>query len=189
MRNPKQVFVFTLLLFTTLAAPSIFGQGNENKSERVPAGNWTAKFGPYKGEGYESMLVQVVSVEGGATTTGLMSIKNWHFKNHSDKAVGYIEISAFVYNELEPKTIVLQKRVYTMAFTYGQLGAGNEFQASTNARAVTLFAKGDQGLMIPLLKDGTLEGNYRIEFGITKVRFDDGSFWEFTDTSKSTPLN
>ncbi|MDQ3473577.1 MAG: hypothetical protein M3447_07560 [Acidobacteriota bacterium] len=181
MKQQRRTFIFILAAFLMFGAGRSLAQSGSAENSVLPSGNWTVSFGPYAGPGYESAPVQLVSIKGEVRRDGLMMFKAPHWVNHSNKDVRSVEHTVYVYKEPESKPVLFRQRYDRVSFTGGvPLLARSELRM--NNRWLQSFASRKDGLMQPLIKEGKLEGSYRIALGISKVYFADDSVWEIQDT-------
>jgi hypothetical protein len=188
MKSHRALMPFVLAsLVLSLMASLVLGLTAEPRRElgasprsaaARPRGDWKVAFHPYAGPGAESMPVGVTNVEGEVGDNGVMFFKSIATKNRSDKVVSRVQFTMFVYDERNPDKILLRRAWLTFTYPGGVLPAGEEFRSGGRSRVAANFLQGKDGLFQPLLKDdGTLEGSYRIELGVSKVYFYDGTNW------------
>jgi hypothetical protein len=159
-----------------------YGQGKAGPKARNPAGNWTLSFRPYTGASYESMPVQLVSYKGEMQAGGRLEISALHLKNRSDKAVKSIALTMYLYDEQNPETPLTQQENLRFGFFPGGFPANTEKPApgeATNNFVLLDVVNEENALLKPLLKDGKLDGEYRLILAVTKVQFEDGEAWSF----------
>lgn len=185
MTRRKLLLTLTLTSFLAASANQAFGQMTPAAGDRVPAGNWKVTLSPYTGPDVEAMPLQVISVVG---TPGGKSIwiRERRLLNRSDKAVVKASFTAFVYNVESPETLLFRRTLNTVSFAGVPIRAGAEWPPSCPEPPKYCpyghALPGVEQLLAPLIKDATLEGAYRIEIGVSKVEFDDGSTWEFQES-------
>lgn len=181
----RRRLLLTLILTSFLAAvvDRAFGQNTHAVGERVIAGNWKVALYPYSGPEFESMPLQVISVVGVSSHDGAgFWIRERRLRNRSDKTVLQASFAAFVYREQSPETLLFQHPLLTVNFSNVSFFAGTEWPAPCRKRPKYCpyghAIPGVTTLLAPLVKDATLEGEYRIAIGVSKVWFEDGSIWE-----------
>jgi hypothetical protein len=178
---------FSILALVVVAASfalngEAYGQDKAGPGARTPAGNWTLSFRPYTGGGYETMPLQLVSYKGEMHADGRLEISALHLKNRSDKAVKLITLTIYVYDEQNPETPLTQRENVRFGFTPGGFPANTEKPApaeATNNFVSLDVVNEEDALLKPLLKDGKLDGQYRLVIAVTKVQFEDGQAWSF----------
>lgn len=157
---------------------SVNAQQISSKTEDTPRGNWTVMFETYRGPGYSEMPVKLLTQKVTGSGNGFIIVTNYELQNTSEKDVRSADFAAFIYDEKYPEKLLLIRKVLTVGFTTGISAGSNWRPVKTNAHWHN-FAFTRDGLISPLLKNGALEGNYRIAIGITKVEFTDDSEWKF----------
>lgn len=176
------LLILVLVAFSCVTGATGRGQTNEG----LPEGNWTIKLSHYAGPEYESMPLQVTSVKGRVQNPDIW-ITERHLVNRSDKAVVRAYFDLFFYNEKEPDVLLFRRPISPISFKDSPLLPGAAFLHPTDTRvgpdgfALPLV----KDLFAPLIKDGRLEGDYRLAIGVTKVLFEDGSVWELKAETKT----
>jgi hypothetical protein len=171
-----------LISFIAAIGDQGFSQNQFEGNER-PAGNWKVALYPYSGSERESMPLQVISVEGELSHDGsIFWIRQRRLKNRSTQRVLRASFAAFIYTEQDPEKLLFQQPLGRVGFERVPLLAGVEWPAPCVDRSKYCpyghAILGVKHLLAPLIKDSTLEGEYRIAIGVTKVWFEDGSTWE-----------
>jgi len=181
----RQRLVFTVILtsFFVSVGNQTLSQNSPAGGERVPAGNWKVTLHPYSGPEFESMPLQVISVIGQSSHDGVIFwIRERRLRNRSDKRVLKASFAAFVYREQNPETLLFQHHLNTIGLAAVPVLAGTEWPNPCSPEPKYCpyghAIHGARKLLAPLIKDGTLEGEYRIAIGVSKVWFDDESVWE-----------
>jgi hypothetical protein len=175
-----------LALFLVAFFYVVGATGRDQANGGLPEGGWTIKLSHYAGPEYESMPLQVTSVKGRVQDAGIW-ITERHLVNRSDKAVVRAYFDLFFYNEKEPDVLLFRRPISPISFKGSPLLPGTTFPHPTDTRV------GPDGFALPLvkdlfapfIKDGRLEGDYRLAIGVTKVLFEDGSVWELKDEKKT----
>lgn len=183
MKRLNSVLILIFVFLLMFGINGVVGQSQSNERESLPAGNWKVSFEPYRGVGYEEMPVEMVSFKGRIVKDGVFFIIQPHLKNRSENGVKSVYLTCYVYGEQQPTIILVQQDHSAWMNLYTILPAGEELQ--TSVWIGHNFSNGENGLFASLIKDGKLEGNYRIAVGISKVIFEDGSVWEQSKTSQS----
>ena len=193
MMRRRLLLTLILTSFFGVVVERAFGQSTPAVGEGVIAGNWKVALYPYSGPEFESMPLQVISVVGKSSHDGaLFWIRERRLRNRSNKNVVKVSFTAFVYREQSPETLLFQHSLSTLGFD-GPLRAGSEWPAPCPKRPKYCpYGHGMPGptkLLAPLVKDETLEGEYRIAIGVSKVWFDDGSIWKLPGSQPQAQLN
>ncbi len=161
-----------------------FGQNTPTADESVLPGNWKVTLHPYAGPEVASMPLQVISVVGTSSHDGYSFwIRERRLRNRSDKRVLKASFTAFVYREESPETLLFQHALlHPIGFARVPLLAATDWPApcleGPKYCPYGHAIPGARKLLAPLIKDATLEGEYRIAIGVSKVWFEDGSIWE-----------
>jgi len=129
------------------------------------------------------MPLQVISVRGEwSRESSLIWIRERRLRNRSDKRASKANFSAFVYREQDPETLLFQHFLGTVGFDRVPVLPGTEWPAPClDPKKYCPYGHAIPGpatLLAPLVQDGTLDGEYRIAIGVSKVWFRDGSIWE-----------
>ncbi|HEX6733003.1 MAG TPA: hypothetical protein VF074_23480 [Pyrinomonadaceae bacterium] len=189
----RRGLVFTLILtsFFVSGGNQTFSQDSGAGGERFPVGNWKVTLHPYSGPAFESMPLQVISVIGKSSHDGVVFwIRERRLQNRSEKRVLKASFAAFVYREQSPETLLFQHHLNTIGFEKVPVLAGTQWpnpcpqepKYCPYGHAIA----GVRRLLAPLIKDGTLEGEYRVAIGVSKVWFEDGSVWELSGSGPQT---
>lgn len=177
--NAILIIILMLVLASVITVGGSLKQASrQSEQSKLPSGDWKVKFEPYRGPGYEQMPVQVVSVGGYVTKRGIFFIKHPILRNNAEKDVDQVVFTCYVYDEKKPDTVLIQQRMIATAvkFYEGRLAAKTD--RPSNVEMGWPFSIGRDPLFGSLIKDGKLEGNYRIAVGVSRVVFKDGSEWE-----------
>ena len=178
-RKFKLVTVFAV---PTFLACLVLAVGYEIKTKAedqpLPRGSWTVGFHPYLRAGYDKMPVVVSSVTsklaGGASVTGVGLV------NRSGNPVSAVRLSWYLSTEEAPNSVLLHGQTPLVAPS-GGFPAGAKYQMEF---PVVSFAK----IYKPLLKEGVLRGNFRIEIGVTEIVYEDGSVWAGSQAGQSAGI-
>lgn len=182
--RPRLLLTMILISFFGVGANQTLGQNPPAMREGVPAGNWKVALVPYSGPEFESMPLQVISVVGVSSHDAISFwIRERRLRNRSDKRVMRASFTAFVYREESPEKLLVQYPIHTIVYTEVPLLAGTEWPAPCrnqrpNYCPYAHAIPGATHLLAPFIKDATLEGEYRIAIGVSRVWFEDGSTWE-----------
>jgi len=160
---------FAIVAFTILAclALALGYEVNHRLSERqLPRTGWIAGFHSYHGPGYDRVPVQVFSVRSNINK-GLVGVS---VRNRSDKAVSAITLGWYV-SEAQGTGEILAKG------QTAELGLNLPDQAKLD---VTTQDTSWNDVLSPLMRNGSLKGDYDIWIVVTKIIYDDGSVWNFS---------
>ncbi len=177
--------VLMLAVLSALASIEAAGQSKAQKIGRKSVENLRLSFTPYTGAGLESMPVEVVVFDA-IVNINSMWVRDWRLRNRSDKTVTKVRQTLFVYSEGEPDKLLLRHAIppYYGVGTSGPFSPNVEWPKEPCPAGKRFCPWGfamlsAQELFEPLMKDGKIEGNYRVALGIDKVWFADGTVWEF----------
>ena len=184
MMRRRLLLTLMLTSFLVVEVNQAFSQNPPAIGERVLAGNWKVILQPYSGPEFESMPLQVIAVVGESSHDGTgFWIRERRLRNRSDKRALKASFTAFVYREQSPETLLFKYDLHTVGFANVPVLPGTEWPAPCAYRPKNYCPyahaiPGASKLLAPLIKDGNLEGEYRIAIGVSKVWFEDGSIWE-----------
>lgn len=158
--------MFVLALFAVIAVSvAAFTQKNEGASTPLPQGLWTLNCSPYMTAGYEYLPVLVTSVtseiKGGAAITQVK------VKNATSRSISAVKLAWYL-SPRDERTSILQSGQTSMVDLPEEIPAGATREVKF---PVISFAK----IHKPLLRNGVLYGEYRIQVAVSEVRFSDGS--------------
>jgi hypothetical protein len=173
------ILILALTLFELFTVGKTDGQGNRTKS-------WDVTFQAYTGKGEQDMPIQVLTVDI-LVHSHVLWVREWRLRNRSDKTVVKIRPTLFVYKEQDPDSLLFRREAVRL---YGvRISSGIEWptgqclpQAKSCQNAFATLSL--EELMESLVRDGKLDGKYRVAFGIDKVWFEDGTIWEFENAPK-----
>lgn len=164
------------LLAAGLATPTVFALGKGSASQKSipgnpstsrPPGKFRIVYSAYRREGYDDMPVRVVDAVGMAMEEPLE--RRFSLKNFSTKPIRKLEVSMRVMIDKHAVMPVLHETRSSYAFAELLLPQ-REHMVKGQDKLKDLFG--------PLLVDGKLTGDYRVELFVTRVLFEDGSSWE-----------
>lgn len=188
MRRKKAslIIVLSLVLTTVISASATLKLAScQGDGRKLPDGDWKLSFEPYRGPGYGTAPVQVVAVKGEIMPDGRIRIRWPHLRRNSVKSFKTVTLTAYVYDESRLDTVLLRGPIIGLGFNPGNWPSQNtdlkESIDEKDARARVfdrLTEIAYRPLLSSLVKDGKLEGHYRIAIGVSKVIFDDGTVWE-----------
>jgi hypothetical protein len=171
--SPKLLLLIFPLLLLFLSAQG-FGQQIPAASDALQSAKFTITVGPYKGKGSEEMPVQFASLKGLMGSNGVLDLDDIRLVNHSEKTVRELEMVLFLYNERDPETVVATAHFpqsFKFPYTPFKKGIG-----LPHGRIMGIGFTKQLGLLEPI-REGSLEGAYRIEVAVCSVEFEDGSSW------------
>lgn len=194
MRQSKTILIVVLVivLASIITASASLKQTQQSDRGKLPDGNWKVTFEPYKGRGYEQMPVQVISVGGYLTKSGVVFVKGLTLRNQSEKNVDKIHFFYYVYGEGKSDAVLaeLQMDVFVIFDApYHPDGILAKTDLPSKMEIGIPFSIGPKPLFGNLIKDKKLEGNYRIAVGINKVIFKDGSEWTMPENPWEKRVN
>jgi hypothetical protein len=164
MKLPIRTVVLTVLSLVVALAAVTHGSLGSNAQTQLPPGKWTFAAGPYSGPGYESIPVDVFSVttrvDRGLTTNSV------GLKNRTTKDVVSVRLHWYL-TDIGQGRLVREGETPLVGV---DLPAGK--QQALNY-PVASFAK----ILKPLLKGGSLSGNYRLEIAVSEVQYADEVSW------------
>src|ERR1044072_9133800 len=168
-----------LSIAAAACCPDALGQDGQRRCEKVPAGNWSVRFRPHTGPGRVTSPYKILSLdleEG----NGYLYMENVRFTVKYKRMFGIIEFTAFVYKAAAPDTPLIQLQVYGIGSGDGDYVGDGEFRTTPGRRYGTPLTAGDSPLMLPLMHDGALEGEYVVEVGISLITFAINDEWRLS---------
>jgi ankyrin repeat protein len=175
-------------LLTTVAAccPEALGQGGRRRCEKVPASNWSVSFRPHTGPGRETSPYQILSMNLEACN-GYLYMSDVGLAAPPDRLFFTVEFMAFVYKAAEPDKPLFQLQIYRIGSGDGELASDGVWRTTAGRKWGAPFTAGDSPLMLPLMRDGALEGEYVIEVGICFISFGKDDVWRSNGWQKTAP--
>lgn len=173
----KRVFTCLLILFALLLLVGVnknMGQG-ENTQRLFPLGNWSVGMHPYLGPGYDSIPVMVTGVTTDARRG--IGVTKVSLDNQSGKNVKAVRLSWYLTIEGNPTSILLQGQT-PLITRDGTFPAGSHL---TIRYPVLAFAS----IYKPLVKNGALNGEFRIDILVSEILYEDGSTWTRAESSQA----
>lgn len=180
MKQQPRILTFVLMLaaFTFLAANSFAQTALQKCDDAVGSDKLTIKVQPYNGAGAADAPLQFVSFDSCLHRDGILMFgKATKLVNRSDKVVREIDLKLFLYNEQSP-AVIQARGDFARIFKFPDQSRPGGWKPG-DAQTIETFGAGytkSLGLF-EALKSGELEGNYRIEMAVVRVKFDDGSIW------------
>ncbi len=164
------LYLLSILILLFLINSGDKGVAQEQTSStgqpKAIPGKWTLSAGPYRGPGYKDFPVVVYSVT--QTIKGL-TVAGVNLQNKSSKPVVAARLVWRILKEDDPETVLLQGQTPLLALP-DSLQVDARLPISF---PVVSFEKIYQSL----LKQGTLEGNFRIDVAVNDIVYDDGGIW------------
>lgn len=176
--NTKRTLACLLIALTLLAlvvASRNIGQSGVNAQGTLPRGDWSLSAHPYLGADYESIPVIVTGVTSNAR--GGVAVKKVGLENQSGKDVRAVKLSWYLSTEQAPNVVVLQGQTPFITRD-GEFPAGSHL---TLRFPVVTFAN----IYKPLARNGTLNGEFRIDILASEILYADGSTWKRENTSQA----
>jgi hypothetical protein len=166
MKYTIKLFALSFVLSLGYIVPSPSAQTPNNISQ-LPTGKWVLAHHPYSRPGYEKMPMVITSVKGDATKG--LEISVTELRNQTSKSVKTYKLSWYLYRTDDPNLILLKGDT---PFVYpGKLAANERRQVDIPVVAFIDIYK-------PLMKNGSLTGNFVIDVAVTEVQFNDGTTWK-----------
>jgi hypothetical protein len=164
---------FLALAFCFTIALSVgFSGGKAEPKPQLPSGNWTLSTHPYRGAGYDSLPVGVISV----TSNAKGNIIGVGLRNRSASPVAAVKLS-WVLTDKQNASVLLQGETDFIQIA-GGLPAHEkrqvEFPVFSFARSVR-----------PLVRDGALSGDFRVDVAVSEARYDDETGWLWKGPSEA----
>jgi hypothetical protein len=176
----KKTFRASLLFLATalmLNFSIVSSRSGSTDSQTIfPKGSWNFSAHPYMGEGYKVRPIVVTSVETEART---LSVKAVRVKNISTKAVLAVKLAWTLSDERYPKKILREGETSLITM--------DKTLASQDNRILKVGVVSFLELYKPFLKPSTLEGNFRLEVGVSQVLFEDQSSWQVGQSVSVVP--
>lgn len=154
---------FAVTIFISPISGGWLTQGNSTQ-DMLPPGNWTFSAGPYFGEGYKSLPVDVYSVTTRADKG--LAVSRVGLRNRSPRAVIAVKLHWYLMDR-GTRNVLLDGDT-------GQVQV--DLQPGENqvlSFPVVTFSK----VYRPLLNGITLSGDYRIEVAAVEATYADTSVW------------
>lgn len=150
-----------LTTITILIALGSAAAGSQaTRKDSLPAGNWSLAFAPAQARGKVVDLFSVMSDAAKGLTVTEVSVEN-----RSSHDVAAVKIGWKLYEKSNPSKTLLSGE--TPQFLGVALAPGEK-------RVITFPVVSFARIHGPLLRDGKVEGNFRIELWVSEVQFDNG---------------
>jgi hypothetical protein len=163
--KPKIALLASIAILAFLALA--FGYEIKNRSQ-FPSSGWTAGFHSYHGTGYDSVPLMVYSVRS-EINKGLVGVR---IKNRSEKAITSVQLGWYVSDEKGQGKILAKGETPKLAIPNNMTG--------NQLLELTVPNVSWETILRPVMRKGTLRGDYDIWIVVTKVTYDDGSVWAFS---------
>lgn len=154
-----------------------FGHGVKTSSseKQLPLTGWMAGFHSYLGPGYDAAPVQVFSVTSDIKE-GLVGVR---VKNRSEKGVNAVKLGWYV-SEAQGRGAILAK---------GETSILKLRLPGREKLDLTVPNLSWQEVLRPAMRKGDLRGDYDIWIVVSKVVYDDGSVWTFSQPTNVARIN
>lgn len=192
-RRAALILIMLILIFSTIAAiaiskskpqngkpvePAQQGEKREDlprifaeEGAEGPKGNWRVAALPDKSQSENPGVPAFLTATRSLTASGRFSnliVAGVTVKNRGNKATRNIRLKWFLVRANNPTLLVVTGQTATFR---AEVGSGENIPVKTPRLN---FAK----LVKPLLKNGTLEGEFYLKIGVSFIEFEDGSQWE-----------
>ncbi len=162
----KFLAIVAFTMFTYLALALGYGVNHRLSEKQLPRTGWVAGFHSYHGPGYDSVPVQVFSVRS-HINNGLVGVQ---IKNQSDKAVRAITLGWYVSEAQGTGQILAKGQTAEL-----KLSLPDQTKLDVTTPSVTW-----DDVLAPLMRNGSLKGDYDIWIVVSKIIYDDGLVWNFS---------
>ena len=176
-RLTRPLIVSYLVLVSLTSATEAFDQSGQRDCRRVPAGNWSVAFQPYSGPGHQTSPYQIIFMKMEACD-GYLYLSDLQLNVPPNRPFFVIEYSVFVYQAAQPNKLLLQRQLYRMGPGDGDFADDGVWKTPPGKTWGAAFTTGDGPLMLALMHDDALNGDYRIELGITEISFANKDVWK-----------
>lgn len=174
----RRIFVLYILTFASLFAlvlTSGVGRINAN-AERPGRAEWWVGYRSYKGQGYDSIPVRVLSV----TSKAKQGVTRVGVKNNSEKRVTAVKLNWFLSSE-HNLGVVLQRGETPLVAPPNGLQPGEKREVSF---PVVDFEK----VYKPLLRGDSVSGQFRVQIAVSEILYEDGTTWRWTPPRDVAPV-
>lgn len=150
------------------------GQQENTEAGKLPSGQWTVSARPYLGADFRELPVITTSVsqdpeKGLGATSAVVS-------NVSSKTVSALKFTWYILDDQTPDKVLLQGQTPLLAIAGGMPKGGTQLIDSPIARFSSVIQ--------PLVKSGSLTGDYRVEVLVSQVVYEDGSTWSRSENGR-----
>lgn len=157
---------FVVLSLVVMTKNSGFVEGASQTKSQLPPGKWSFSAHPFMGEGYESRPVVVTSVRTEAKTLSVTAVR---VRNISSKPVAAIRLGWYLADENNNLTNLQQSETSFIPMDKALETDKTELFKVSVVSFLDIYK--------PLVRDGRLEGSYRLEIAVTEILFEDQSTW------------
>lgn len=181
-RLTRKVPVCLLIIFALLIVASSgkenLGQDKTISQVEFPRGEWSVGTHPFLGTDAEGAPVLVTRVTTDARRG--IAVTKVGLENQSKENVAAVKLTWRVSTEQAPDKVLLQGQTPYITRD-GGLPAGSNLVLRF---PVVTFAK----IYHPLVRNSTLEGEFRIDISVSEILFEDGSKWAKSEVSQAKPI-
>jgi hypothetical protein len=160
------VIILPIILVVGWLTNEATSVAQKNAIQSFPAGDWKFSAHPYMGEGFKTRPVVVTSVGSEATT---LSVTKVRVKNISSKRVLAVKLGWSLYDERNKDKILGQGESPLITMD-------RDFPSDSDQILKTVVVS-FMDIDRPLIRNGRLDGDYRLDVGVTQVLFDDRTTW------------
>lgn len=171
---PVCLLVISALLIAGSSGRGNLGQNKVYAQSELPRGNWSVGTHPFLGPDFEAPPVIVTSVTTDAKRG--IAVTKVGLENQSKENVTAVKLTWRVSTEQTADTALIQGQTPFISRD-GGLPAGSSLVLRF---PVVIFAK----ICQPLVKNGTLDGEFRIDISVSEILFEDGSKWAKNDLTQ-----
>ncbi|HEY0544921.1 MAG TPA: hypothetical protein VGC91_05945 [Pyrinomonadaceae bacterium] len=172
---PVGLFVIFALIIVASSGKENLGQNKASSQVEFPRGDWSVGSHPFLGTDSESTPVIVTSVTTDAKRG--IAVTKVGLENLSKENVTAVKLTWRVSTEQASDKVLLQGQTPFITRD-GGLPAGISLVLRF---PVVTFAK----IYQPLVKNGTLDGEFRIDISVSEILYEDGSKWASSDSSQA----
>lgn len=168
---PACLLVMFALLIAASSGQENVRQNKANSQSELPRGNWSVGIHPFLGIDSESTPVEVTSVTTDAKRG--IAVTKVGLENKSKVNVTAVKLTWRLTIEQAPGNVLLQGQTPYITRD-GGIPAGSSLVLRF---PVVIFAK----IYQPLVRNGLLDGEFRIDISVSEILFEDGSKWAKND--------
>ncbi len=165
--------IFALIIVASSGKENV-GQNKASSQVEFPRGDWSVGSHPFLGPDSESTPVVVTSVTTDAKRG--IAVTKVGLENQSKENVTAVKLTWRVSKEQASDKVLLQGQTPFITRD-GGLPAGSSLVLRF---PVVIFAK----IYQPLVHNGTLDGEFRIDISVSEILYEDGSKWAKNDLSQ-----
>jgi hypothetical protein len=140
-----------------------------------PPGQWTFSAHPFMGKGFDTRPVVVTSVKTEGLTSSVVAIR---VRNISSKTVAALKVRWRLIEEKQPKNLLQEDETPHISVQPGL--------ASENELTLTVPVMSFLDIHKPLVRQGRLDGDFRVDISVARILFSDGSVWTEAQTNVRT---